>query len=47
MKNEDKKDIFKYHRYLPKISTSSKIFMDKKRKQKSRIFLNDKRNWDN
>lgn len=33
------------HRFVANINTSSKVFIDKKRKQKSRRFLNDKRNW--
>jgi hypothetical protein len=33
------------HRFVPQISTASRIHLDKKRKQKSRRFLNDKRNW--
>ena len=34
------------HRFTPKISTTSKIFVDKKRKQRERRFLNDKRKWE-
>jgi hypothetical protein len=34
------------HRFQPKISTTSKIFIDKKRKSKNRRFLNNKKNWD-
>ena len=33
------------HRFIPKISTTTKVMVDKKRKQKSRRFLNDKKNW--
>jgi hypothetical protein len=34
------------HRFQPKISTTSKVFVDKKRKSKNRRFLNNKKNWD-
>jgi hypothetical protein len=34
------------HRFVPKISTSSKVFIDKKRKMKSRRYLNNKKNWE-
>lgn len=33
------------HRFVPQIKTASRIIIDKKRKQKSRRFLNDQRNW--
>ena len=33
------------HRFVANINTTSKVFIDKKRQQKSRRFLNDKRNW--
>lgn len=34
------------HRFVPDISTASRVHLDKKRKQKSRRYLNDRRNWD-
>ena len=43
-KEKNKMDIRK-HRFVANINTTSKVFIDKKRKQKSRRFLNDKRNW--
>ena len=43
-KEKIKMDIRK-HRFVANINTASKVFIDKKRKQKSRRFLNDKRNW--
>jgi hypothetical protein len=33
------------HRFVPNFSTATKTIVDKKRKQKSRRFLNDKKNW--
>lgn len=33
------------HRFVPTMRTSTKTFVDKKTKQRSRRFLNDKRNW--
>ena len=33
------------HRFVPHFSTATKIIVDKKRKQKTRSFLNDKKNW--
>ena len=33
------------HRFVANFSTASRIIVDKKRKQKSRRFLNDSRNW--
>lgn len=35
------------HRFRTKISTTSKVFVDKKKKAKSRRVLNDKRKWFN
>jgi len=34
------------HRFMPNFSTATKVMVNKKQKQKSRRFLNDKRNWD-
>lgn len=33
------------HRFIPQIKTTTKVFEDKKRKQKKRKFLNDPKNW--
>ena len=49
MINEDNKrkvkmDIRK-HRFIAPISTTSKVFVDKKTKQKSRKYLNNPNNW--
>jgi hypothetical protein len=33
------------HRFVPNFSTATKIIVDKKRKQKARRFLNNKKNW--
>lgn len=33
------------NRFVPAISMSSKVYLDKRLKQKSRRFLNDPRNW--
>lgn len=44
MKNED---VFKYHRFVPNISTTSKVMVDKKTKSKSRNALKKRmRDWD-
>ena len=34
------------HRFVSPISTTSKIFIDKKTKQKSRRYLNNTKNWE-
>ena len=44
MKEKGTMDIRK-HRFIPNMSTATKVIVDKKRKQKSRRFLNDKKNW--
>ena len=33
------------HRFVPHISMTTKVIIDKKRKQKSRRFLNNPKNW--
>lgn len=33
-------------RFIPSISMTSKVYLDKRLKQKSRSFLNDPRNWE-
>ena len=48
MKDEEevsKMDIRK-HRFVPSISTTSKVFIDKKTKSKSRKVLNNPKNWE-
>ena len=34
------------HRFVPNMSTTSKVFVDKKRKAKNRRNLNNPKNWD-
>lgn len=34
-------------RFVPAISMTSKVYLDKRSKQKSRRFLNDPKNWEN
>lgn len=33
-------------RFIPSISMTSKVYLDKRLKQKSRRFLNDPKNWE-
>jgi hypothetical protein len=47
MKERNSQMDIRKHRFVAPISTTSKVFVDKKRKQKSRRFLNDKKNWEN
>jgi len=42
---KERMDIRK-HRFVPTISTTTKVFVDKKRKAMTRKALNDKRKWD-
>jgi len=45
-----KKKIYKMdirkHRFTPNFSTATRIIVDRKRKQKSRRFLNNRKNWE-
>lgn len=44
MRKELEMDIRK-HRFVPSFNTGTRIILDKKRKQKSRKFLNNPKNW--
>ena len=35
----------KKHRFTPNFPTATRVIVDKKRKQKSRRFLNNEKNW--
>ena len=45
VRNKEKKMDIRKHRFVPNFSTATRVIVDKKRKQKSRKFLNNPKNW--